>query len=667
MNINSIYLSYHVNDVLKEITLNFLESVENDDIKFVPLASEFENGYILEVKVISKKKIILDDFTIEYSINIKNSNMLVNGYQSWTESMEMTKNDELKSLNPIINGIMEPHGDYSFYKYKGQKGVLHSYAFTYFRDIKKQVNDVLFLGSLDEKSGYTIFEGNLKNDKLIIKKDCSGYLIDGEKSILKIYIEKSEENKAWDKYSSLFEENRKKCDTCVGWTSWYNYYTDITQDIILENLENMVRERIPLDVFQIDDGYQNALGDWLLTNEKFPLGMNFLAYKIKSFGYRPGIWIAPFICSKDSEIFEKHKNWILKDNKGKYVVGGWNSKWGGKFYTLDFYNIEVREYLAKVFHTVINIWGYEVLKLDFLYAVAIIPRNGKTRGAIMQDALDFLSDIIGNKWIIGSGVPIGSAFNKVDYCRVGADTSIYWENNKQKFLKYRERVSSISSIHSAIARCKLNNRVFNNNPDAFILRKENNKLNDEQKYTLFVLNNVLGNCLFFSDNVKDYDKNTMELLKSIFPKVKIKINYIKNKKEVYEFYVSANDREYIILSNLSNSQAKVKIPEGEYFNKTEFVIKGNSTMKLKPYETKCYYKIKQKKDFYLIGTTGHLFSGSEIELLELTEEGINIKIKDKFINKSDVYIKVLKDNVNIFVDGKKCTKVNKKGYTIIRI
>ncbi|MCY6957468.1 glycoside hydrolase family 36 protein [Clostridium brassicae] len=667
MKINNIYLSYYVNDVLKEITLNFLESVENDDIKFVPLVSQFENGYMLEVKVISKKEITLDDFRIEYSINIKNSSMLVNGYQSWTESMEMTKNDELKNINSIINGIMEPYGDYSFYKYKGQKGVLHSYGFTYFRDIKKPMNNVLFLGSLDEKSGYTIFEGNLKNDKLIIMKDCSGYLIDDEKSILKIYIEKAEEKKVWDKYSSLFKESRKKWDTCVGWTSRYNYYKDITQDIILENLENMVRKRIPLDVFEIDDGYENSVGDWLLTNEKFPLGMNFLAYKIKSFGYKPGIWIAPFICSKDSEIFEKHKNWILKDKKGKYVIGGWNSKWGGKFYVLDFYNIEVREYLAKVFHTVINIWGYEVLKLDFLYAVAIISRNGKTRGAIMQDALDFLSDIIGDKCIIGSGVPIATAFNKVDYCRVGADTSIYWENNKQKFLKYRERVSSISSIHSAIARCRLNNRVFNNNTDAFILRKENNKLNDDQKYTLFVLNNLLGNCLFFSDNVKEYDENTMELLKSIFPKMKVNINYIKNKKEVYEFYFYIDDKEYIVLSNLSSSQAKVKIPEGEYFNKSEFVIKGNSIMKLKPYETKCYYKIQPKKDFYLVGTTGHLFSGSEIESIELTEKGIDIKIKDKFINNSDIYIKVLKDNVNISLDGRKCSKINKKGYTIIKM
>lgn len=666
MKINNIHLSYYSNNVLKEISSNFLETIENDDIKFMPIASKQHKGYVLNIKLINKKEIILNNFSIDYTLDLKNKNMLVNGFQSCTESMEMNKNDDLKNLSAIVKGILEPYGDYSFYKYKGKRGVLHSHTFTYLKNNKEQNQRIFFLGSLDEMSGYTIFEGDLKNNKLIIMKECSGFLIDEEKSILKIYIEEGEEKNIWKKYISFFKGNRETRPMCTGWTSWHNYYKKITQDIVLENLENIKKENIPLDVFQIDDGYQNAVGDWLLINEKFPLGMNFLAYKIKSFNYRPGIWIAPFICEKDSKIYKDHKEWLVKDDTGKPLIAGWNSEWSGKFYALDFYNVEVREYLAKVFYTVLNIWGYEMLKLDFLYAVALVPREGKTRAAIMQDAVDFLNDIIGDKWILGCGVPLGNAIKKLDYCRIGSNVAPYWENNKQKLLKYRERVSTISSLHNTLSRFRLNGEAFYNDPDVFILRKEGNKLNNEQKYSLFILNNLLGGLVFTSDNIGKYDENQMKLFKSMFPKVKGEIDYIKNKKNTYEISFNIGDKKYIILSNLTSSQVKMKLPQGEHFNKTDFVVKGNTNIKLKPYETKCYYKIEVKKDFYLVGTTGHLFSGSEIDFLQEKEGEINININRNFINKGEIYLKTSREDIEVFINDKRYDTIYQKGYKVIK-
>ena len=54
----------------------------------------------------------------------------------------------------------------------------------------------------------------------------------------------------------------------VGWCSWYHYFHDVTEDHIRSNLA--LAAEWPFDVFQIDDGYQAAIGDWLITNEKFP-------------------------------------------------------------------------------------------------------------------------------------------------------------------------------------------------------------------------------------------------------------------------------------------------------------------------------------------------------------------------------------------------------------
>ena len=54
----------------------------------------------------------------------------------------------------------------------------------------------------------------------------------------------------------------------VGWCSWYHYFHDVTERDLRANLA--LAAEWPFDVFQLDDGYQAAIGDWLDTNEQFP-------------------------------------------------------------------------------------------------------------------------------------------------------------------------------------------------------------------------------------------------------------------------------------------------------------------------------------------------------------------------------------------------------------
>ena len=58
---------------------------------------------------------------------------------------------------------------------------------------------------------------------------------------------------------------------------------------------------MPFDVFQIDDGWQLAHGDWE-PNKKFPSGMNTMAEKISANGRTPGLWLAPFMVSANSQL-----------------------------------------------------------------------------------------------------------------------------------------------------------------------------------------------------------------------------------------------------------------------------------------------------------------------------------------------------------------------------
>ena len=74
-------------------------------------------------------------------------------------------------------------------------------------------------------------------------------------------------------------------------------------------------------MLQVDDGWQQSIGDWE-ANGKFPAGMQTLAQRIKSTGRRAGLWLAPLIAVKSSKLFREHKDWFLRDERGRLGIRG---------------------------------------------------------------------------------------------------------------------------------------------------------------------------------------------------------------------------------------------------------------------------------------------------------------------------------------------------------
>jgi len=124
--------------------------------------------------------------------------------------------------------------------------------------------------------------------------------------------------------------------------------------------------------------------------------MKAVADEIRKRGYQPGLWLAPFICEERSRLMKEHPDWLLKKD-GKPVPAGWNPNWSGTFYALDVYNDEYLYHMREVFDTVLNQWGFDLVKLDFLYAAAMLPSRGKTRGTVMVDAMNSSGGAPGKK------------------------------------------------------------------------------------------------------------------------------------------------------------------------------------------------------------------------------------------------------------------------------
>jgi alpha-galactosidase len=298
-------------------------------------------------------------------------------------------------------------------------------------------------------------------------------------------------------------------------------------------------------MFQIDDGFQKSVGEWTQTNHRFPEGMKTIADSIHAKKFKAGLWLAPFIAEKKSNLFENRKDWLLKNEKGKPIKAGYNPLWSGWYFPLDIYNNEVQQYLKSTFDTVLNHQGYDMVKLDFLFAACINPPDNKTRGEMMFDGMLMLREWCGEKFILGCGVPLGTAFHLVDYCRISSDIHMKWEQKLLKAMNMRERLSVWNTITSNIGRRHLNGTMFLNDPDVFVLREEKNKLKLNEKLLLFEINNLFGSLVFTSDYIGNYNSEILQLYKSKFPfqpEKQLKVNIIE--KDIYE--IKTNNKELLI-------------------------------------------------------------------------------------------------------------------------
>ena len=477
-----------------------------------------------------------------------------NGYQSWSESREYQVGEQIPRLRRMARPLMKYFGDEHINGIPRGKGHLHSWTYSYIR----QGDRYQLIGSLKEKSAFTLIDHDTVSGQVCVQMDCEGLELSHSFPALDLFVGEGKEAAVFDQYFGLMDFPKPKAPVLTGWTSWYHYYKDISEKIILQNLEAFAEKEVAADIIQIDDGYQQKVGDWLKISEDFPNGMGKVARKIHDKGFKAGLWLAPFVCEKESDLFKNKKNWLLKDAKGQPLRVGYMPLWSGWFYALDFYHPKVQEYLTGIFHVIFSKWGFDLLKLDFLYAVCLLPRPNKTRGQIMHEAMAFIRNLAGDKLLLGCGLPLGSAFGLVDYCRIGADIHLRWEHGLLHFLRNRERVSTEIALQSTIGRRQLNERAFGNDPDVFILRTEKNELTPDQQFTILLINSLLGNLLFTSDYLGDYTAeqwSEFELLFSWKNSQVKKVTPTDRQGWVIEF--SNAQGQFLAFCNLSSKQQRI--------------------------------------------------------------------------------------------------------------
>ncbi|MDX1416001.1 MAG: glycoside hydrolase family 36 protein [Candidatus Promineifilaceae bacterium] len=305
----------------------------------------------------------------------------------------------------------------------------------------------------------------------------------------------------------------------TGWCSWYNLYASITEENIQEYLQdaaNVIRhEKLPMRIFQIDDGFTPEMGDWLEVKPQFPRGMKPLLDDIRSSGLIPGLWMAPFMVGNRSRLYQEHPEWVVQDR----VTGGplvqmrfygefrWHKR-SEEYYILDTTHPAAFAYLRQVFRTWRREWRCQYFKTDFMHFGsehgpdrAHWHTPGMTRIEIWRHTAEMIREEIGDAFWLGCGCPLWVPVGLVDGVRIGRDAGVSWQNG----------ASVKSLVRDLAARNFANNILWQSDPDCVLLRDRFHYLTEDEVRALALYAGMSGGVMMTSDKLSELSDERLRL------------------------------------------------------------------------------------------------------------------------------------------------------------
>ncbi|WP_084152241.1 glycoside hydrolase family 36 protein [Nocardioides halotolerans] len=229
------------------------------------------------------------------------------------------------------------------------------------------------------------------------------------------------------------------------WCSWYRYFEQVTAADVVENLRDLERLDLPVDVVQVDDGWSPGLGEGLVESDGFG-SLAGLVDTIRGSGRRAGLWLAPFLVGRETTLAREHPDWL---------TGPAGRNWGQELAGLDLTHPAVRELLASHLHRLVG-HGIDYLKLDFLYAGAL---SGE---AAYRSALELVREAVGpDVYLVGCGAPLLPSVGLVDAMRVSPDT--FHEGGE-------DGSTGLRGLMPLAARAWQQGRLWVNDPDCVVAR-----------------------------------------------------------------------------------------------------------------------------------------------------------------------------------------------------
>ncbi|MGH2436846.1 MAG: alpha-galactosidase, partial [bacterium] len=300
----------------------------------------------------------------------------------------------------------------------------------------------------------------------------------------------------------------------TGWCSWYGLGEEISESHILETLESLKRWQLPVQYVQIDDGYQTANGDWLMPSSRFPNGLAPLAQRVHEAGYRPGLWLAPFLVSEHSALRAAHPDWLVHDHAGRplEVIHHWNASQ----FALDTTHPDALTWLRQTVKTITSDWGFRYLKIDFLYAAALPGRRHAEIDPVeaYRAGLEAIRKSATDAYILACGAPLLPSAGVVDGMRVGPDVKTLWPAVAPGG---PDHGTLRATIRSVLTHTWTHQQLWNLDPDCAIVRGQDGGLTVDEVRTWLTVVALSGGAVMLGDDLRALGKEDIELLRRLLP------------------------------------------------------------------------------------------------------------------------------------------------------
>ena len=555
---------YQFENQIEQISNNFGKGIRivfqpinshNYELSFAIQFNIFENCDFLLIKLINiqdKNKLsvhsiaplkIADSYLwlsgINRQTNLFNISWFKQGFQSWSPcELLFGYEKDIKGLPIEILNICYDNQDYNI------EGRFYSEYCTVITDLSTKNSLILGFITLKDQFCRIVMDFEDSNTlKTLTAFGCMDGITFDKSSINsseELYVSFKTQNRGYSgliDYAKVVKANVNETPVSkipIGWCSWYYYYTNITEKDLIKNLEffKKNREILPIDFFQLDDGYFTEVGDYDRINAKFPNGLERLFSQINKEGFKSGIWTAPFFAVKKSELFKNHRNWFLKKNQ-KLLKTMYN--WNTFEYGLDLTQIEVINYLKSFFEKLLYAYKdveaplkeqiINFFKIDFLYAGA--PYNADyenkkfTRAQLYYNGIKAIREAITDRsFLLGCGAPLGPCVGIVDGMRISYDTGPIWE--AKYLLKIEGRTGVILpclkvALLNILYRSFMHKHFWINDPDCLMIRRTDTKLNiDEIKLQITVFG-LSGGQILISDDMTKLSEEEINDAKILIP------------------------------------------------------------------------------------------------------------------------------------------------------
>ena len=227
-------------------------------------------------------------------------------------------------------------------------------------------------------------------------------------------------------YGSMIDSRHRDAphDAEAGWNSWYELWDSVDEDAIRANAplaRDILMPRLPdgtaLRVV-VDDGWETLWGEWT-PNDKFPSGLDGLASDFHGDGFEMGVWLAPLLVDADSALITDYPEWFVGGAEYLHAKNG-------PMRILDVTHPDAEAHLREVITQIVG-WGYDLLKIDFLFAGTFEGQRHEdvTPMEAYGRALSIIRDAAGEDvTLVAVGAPAIATFPHVDAWRVGGDIAL---------------------------------------------------------------------------------------------------------------------------------------------------------------------------------------------------------------------------------------------------